>query len=272
MLIYVYTALAIAVAVLLYIVKQRQQAAKQDAPQQQQQQQQPEAQQAQQAQPGQAQGPGVVVGGRRAQRDGGDVRGRIPFPSNIGKKKLAKLQAKEERRQQNAFMEAQREDKKRRDAAIAEDQKRLDEEQRIKDEAEAQIEQARLAEIARKEEEEYQRMKAEFAVEEEGTDAVENAGNEENLLEKFVEYIKSKKVVYLEDLAAHFQLKTPDAINRLKAVEQMGALTGVLDDRGKYIYISRDELGAVAKFIRQHGRVSISELAAASNSLINLSA
>lgn len=47
-------------------------------------------------------------------------------------------------------------------------------------------------------------------------------------------------------------------------------LTGVIDDRGKFISITPAELDSVAQFIRQRGRVSISELAQASNSLINL--
>ena len=44
----------------------------------------------------------------------------------------------------------------------------------------------------------------------------------------------------------------------------------MIDDRGKFIYITVEELESVAKFIRQHGRVSISELAESSNRLINL--
>ena len=47
-------------------------------------------------------------------------------------------------------------------------------------------------------------------------------------------------------------------------------MSGVVDDRGKFIYISREELEAVAKFIRQRGRVSIAELAESSNKLINI--
>ena len=45
---------------------------------------------------------------------------------------------------------------------------------------------------------------------------------------------------------------------------------GVIDDRGKLIYISMEELEGVADFIKDQGRVSITELAKASNSLINL--
>uniref|UniRef100_A0A8C3IL25 DDRGK domain containing 1 n=1 Tax=Chrysemys picta bellii TaxID=8478 RepID=A0A8C3IL25_CHRPI len=47
-------------------------------------------------------------------------------------------------------------------------------------------------------------------------------------------------------------------------------LLGVIDDRGKFIYITPEEMTAVAQFIKQRGRVSIAELAEASNSLINL--
>lgn len=45
---------------------------------------------------------------------------------------------------------------------------------------------------------------------------------------------------------------------------------GVIDDRGKFISITPEELDSVARFISQRGRVSITELAQASNSLINL--
>ena len=50
----------------------------------------------------------------------------------------------------------------------------------------------------------------------------------------------------------------------------MGLLTGVMDDRGKFIYISEEELLKVKKFIEQRGRVNIGELAKSSNELINL--
>lgn len=45
---------------------------------------------------------------------------------------------------------------------------------------------------------------------------------------------------------------------------------GVIDDRGKFIYITPEEMAAVAQYIKQRGRVSIAELVQASNSLINL--
>ena len=67
-------------------------------------------------------------------------------------------------------------------------------------------------------------------------------------------------------------MKTQDAIDRLQKLVADGTLTGVIDDRGKFIYISRAEMESVAKFIRQRGRVSLTDLAENSNQLIELSA
>lgn len=49
-----------------------------------------------------------------------------------------------------------------------------------------------------------------------------------------------------------------------------GRLSGVMDDRGKYIYISPEEMKAVADYIKRQGRVSISHLASKSNQFIDL--
>lgn len=50
----------------------------------------------------------------------------------------------------------------------------------------------------------------------------------------------------------------------------VGRLSGVMDDRGKYIYISPEEMQAVADYIKRQGRVSISHLASMSNQFIDL--
>ena len=57
---------------------------------------------------------------------------------------------------------------------------------------------------------------------------------------------------------------------RLRSLEAMGYVTGVVDDRGKFIFISREEMQAVAKFVQKRGRVRISTLAQESNKLIDL--
>eukprot|EP00091_Calanus_sinicus_P022130 TRINITY_DN6887_c0_g1_i1.p1 TRINITY_DN6887_c0_g1~~TRINITY_DN6887_c0_g1_i1.p1 ORF type:complete len:153 (-),score=78.17 TRINITY_DN6887_c0_g1_i1:72-530(-) len=152
----------------------------------------------------------------------------------------------------------------------------MDEEEKLKREKEKDIErnleeeEKRIREEKEKrEQEEYEKLKAAFSVEDEGCDAGEE-GDEENKLLKFINYIKETKVVLLEDLAAQFHLKTQEAIDRVTQLQADGLLTGVIDDRGKFIYVSQEELEAVAKFIRQQGRVSITDLAMSSNQLITL--
>lgn len=43
-----------------------------------------------------------------------------------------------------------------------------------------------------------------------------------------------------------------------------------MDDRGKFIYISQEEMRAVADFIKRTGRVSIAHLAQKSNEFVDL--
>ena len=43
----------------------------------------------------------------------------------------------------------------------------------------------------------------------------------------------------LEDLAAHFKMKAQDTIDRVTQLLEQGLLSGVMDDRGKFIYISQ---------------------------------
>jgi hypothetical protein len=78
--------------------------------------------------------------------------------------------------------------------------------------------------------------------------------------------------VPLEDVAVEFKLRTADVIDRIQSLEAMGRLSGVMDERGKYIYVSPEEMQVVAEFVRSRGRVAIAELAARSSTLIDLDA
>jgi len=188
---------------------------------------------------------------------------------SIGKKKLAKLQAKGEKNAQREAEVAEREDRKKREKE-REDRDKKDQAERARDEEERKAaEKAEQEERERREHEEYLKMKAEFAVEEEGFDEVEKEESE-NIMRSFVDYIKKSKVVNMEELASQFNMRSEDAIDRLTHFINEGILTGVIDDRGKFVYITRDELNAVAKFINQRGRVPLTELAEYSNRLIDL--
>ena len=65
-------------------------------------------------------------------------------------------------------------------------------------------------------------------------------------------------------LATEFRLRSVEVVERIRGLEAQGALTGVMDERGKYIFVSPEEMRAVADFIRTRGRVHIAELAAKS--------
>merc|ERR1712146_601234 len=69
----------------------------------------------------------------------------------------------------------------------------------------------------------------------------------------------------LEELAAEFSLKTKDAIERIQALEKADRLSGVFDDRGKFIYVTKDEMEKVSNWLIQKGRINRSDLVAACN-------
>ncbi|XP_015109810.1 DDRGK domain-containing protein 1 [Diachasma alloeum] len=187
----------------------------------------------------------------------------------LGAKKRAKLEAKAERKQQREALEREREERKKREQQAQEESDKRREKERLEELAQEEADKKAREERERIEQEEYLKMKEAFSVEEEGYDVV-NEEEQKNLLQEFLDYIKATKVVVLEDLAGHFNMKTQSVIERIQDLQANGRLTGVIDDRGKFIYISQEELESVAKFVKQRGRVSIAELAENSNRLINL--
>lgn len=185
----------------------------------------------------------------------------------MGAKKRAKLEAKAEKKAQREMEEKVRDEKKKREQLADEERLKLQEKEQAEIKRIEEEEHKAREEKERREHEEYLKMKEAFSVEEEG---YEEGEEEAKSLQDFINYIKQNKVIVIEDLAAHFKLKTQATIERLQDLQKDNTLSGVIDDRGKFIYISPDELEAVAKFIKQRGRVSITELAESSNKLINL--
>ncbi|KAG5894058.1 hypothetical protein JTB14_003921 [Gonioctena quinquepunctata] len=199
-----------------------------------------------------------------------DEPAEIELPDGkVGAKKRAKLEAKAERKAAREAEEQLRTDKKKKAELAEEERKKAEERDKAEEKRLEEEERKAKEEQERRDHEEYLKMKEAFSIEEEGCEEGD-AGDMQNLLQEFVSYIKNNKVVVIEDLAAHFKLKTQAAIDRIKDLEKDNILTGVIDDRGKYIYVSMQEMEDVAKFIRQRGRVSIAELAENSNQLISL--
>ncbi|XP_042369143.1 DDRGK domain-containing protein 1-like [Plectropomus leopardus] len=190
--------------------------------------------------------------------------------AKVGAKKQRKLEEKQAKKAQREAEMEEREERKR--MQELREQERRQEDERERKLEQKQEEEARRAkeEQEKREEEEYLRLKASFIIEDQGEEEQLTEDQSRNLLQDFINYIETSKVVLLEDLASHFGMRTQDAIARLQDLLADGSLTGVIDDRGKFISITPEELDSVANFMRQRGRVSITELAQASNSLINL--
>ena len=204
------------------------------------------------------------------EEDNDDTEEKAELADNkLGAKKRAKLEAKAEKKASREAAEREREHRHKREQLLQEESDKQREKERAEEQRIEEAEKKAREEKEKREHEEYLKMKEAFSVEEEGY--TEKDGTEqENLLQEFVQYIKNNKVVILEDLAAHCGIKTASVIDRIQELTANGTLTGVIDDRGKFIYISQEELEAVAKFVKQRGRVSITELAENSNRLINL--
>ncbi|XP_068928501.1 DDRGK domain-containing protein 1 isoform X1 [Petaurus breviceps papuanus] len=204
------------------------------------------------------------------EEESGDEPAEIQPSGKIGAKKQRKLEEKQARKAQREAEEAEREERRRLESKREEERKKEDERLRLEEERKEAEERKAREEQEQREHEEYLKLKEAFVVEEEGETETMTEEQSRSFLTEFISYIKQAKVVLLEDLASHVGLRTQDAINRVQDLLADGTLTGVIDDRGKFIYITTEEMAAVAQFIRQRGRVSISELAQASNSLITL--
>ncbi|KAK1360776.1 DDRGK domain-containing protein 1 [Heracleum sosnowskyi] len=175
---------------------------------------------------------------------------------NNRKASTKKEKKRQEREAQRQAEEAARDSRVTKQDWYAEMRRKKDEEREAEErrmEEEAKARQAKEEEAAALE---FEKWKGEFSIDAEGTTENEVQDASQGLLFDFVEYIKKHKCVQLEDLAAEFKLRTQECINRITSLEDMGRLSGVMDDRGKYIYISLDEMKAVADYIKREGRLS----------------
>ena len=49
----------------------------------------------------------------------------------------------------------------------------------------------------------------------------------------------------LEEIAGVFKLSTNQVIDRIKSLEELKILNGVIDERGKYIYVTEKEMEVI---------------------------
>jgi len=188
-----------------------------------------------------------------------------------GKKALKKVMKRRERERRKREREAAEESKQ--DAKSVKDakyRKKIEEREMARLKKENALKKA-MQEKEEQEQKEYESMKSMFEIEESGNAVDETSKiDTSNWLQEFVDYIKLRKVVVIEDIAAEFQLRSKEVVERIESLERMGRVTGVVDDRGKFIYIMNQEMQKVADFIRERGRISLADLAVQSNFLVDL--
>ncbi|KAI4458275.1 winged helix-like dna-binding domain superfamily [Holotrichia oblita] len=152
----------------------------------------------------------------------------VEFPDNkIGAKKRAKLEAKAEKKAQREAEEQSRQEKKKKEQQLAEERQKQEEKEKAEEKRREEEEKRLREEKEKREHEEYLKMKEAFSVEQEGFEEGDPE-DEQNLLQEFVKYIKTQKVVVIEDLAAKFKLKTQSAIDRIKDLQTDNILTELL--------------------------------------------
>jgi DDRGK domain-containing protein 1 len=149
---------------------------------------------------------------------------------------------------------------------------------RQRQEAREEEEKKRQEEAQKKRDEELKQVEAEFeewkdliSIDQKGSQEDESAADGEGALARFVEYIQRRKVVTLEELAIDFGLSDAQTVlDRIRLLEEAGRISGLVDDRGKYIHITKEEMEGVAAYIESAGRVTIHDIVEQSNKLIDL--
>lgn len=193
---------------------------------------------------------------------------QLALKGKIGKKKLEKIRRKDEKRRYNEYLQAQREDTKRREE--------LREQDAAKQKAEAMEIAKKEAELERlKKEEEERRAIEEYNKWKENMD-VEGGGDEQDLLEEeklklenLVRRIKKDKIVLLAELVPEFGAKVQQVTSTIESLQLDQRITGIFDDRGKFIYVSETELRELAQRIKSAGRIGKHEVWKIANELFD---
>lgn len=86
---------------------------------------------------------------------------------------------------------------------------------------------------------------------------------------EFVIYAQEEKVVSIDRLADRFQRPSEQVCTRIQELVSSCRLTGVIDG-GRFIYITPDEMDAVAQSILEKKQITLTDLANSTSSLIKI--
>ena len=83
-----------------------------------------------------------------------------------------------------------------------------------------------------KEKAEYEKWSGMIKVSQQGEQTAEQR---EAALQRMAEWITKRQVVMIEEVASEFKITAKDVVTRIAKLEEQGRLSGITDDRGKYI-------------------------------------
>lgn len=201
--------------------------------------------------------------------DGDVPDGPIDPRDKKAMRKAEKAAARAARAQVRAQQEAADSHRKAKEDKYAAKREAREAEREAAEREAAALEAQRAEEQRKKDAAEFDEWKDMFTVSGSGS-VGESENASEDLLEEFVQTIRQRKVVILDELGAQYHMKTPQVIERIQQMESAGRITGVFDDRGKFLHITLDEMDAITKWMNRRGRVTIEEIVAEANKIIDL--
>ena len=177
-------------------------------------------------------------------------------------KMLKKKEKEEHRLQMKQLLEAKRlkEQEKERERIKKE---------KLKEEKEKEYEEAlkkAKEEEKKKEDDIYNKWKDQIKIGEEGEEKFDFSN--EKIINEFLNYIKIRKVISLEDLSGTFKLSPNELVEKLNYFEKEGKILGIIDDRGKYIYITEKEMNMIEKMFQNRGRINKNDFIKECNRII----
>lgn len=187
------------------------------------------------------------------------------------KKQMMKMQKKREKQQEKeareAYLAHRREIETRRLDEEREEKERKAAEKEEEDERRKLIEKER----AQKAQQELDLWKDYIEVAEAGINNNMLEVDEATKTREFVNFVIENRVVTFESLASSFDLSIQEVVNKLKDLEREKMIQGIFTDRGKYIYLTTEDLENVANYIKRKGKVTIPELVDECVRMIDLS-
>jgi hypothetical protein len=86
----------------------------------------------------------------------------------------------------------------------------------------------------------------------------------------WIESLKKKRVVHVDDLASEFHMTSVKVTQRIQLLLDSARVAGVLESDGRFIYFSQDEMSSVSEFIQHQEKVSPQEVSSYCEELIRL--